>query len=209
MSSIGLVTRDRLRWMPKHLRIAHEYCYFLHDGCARLLREYEVEKAGHIEVKLKGKEEGKAFTKLAKSSPIEALRRLGYANEAKRLILNQLTMALTSDFLHHVFEGLRCFERRKIVVAFNVLRKPLKDNLAYLSWIVADANDFYKSFTNGNPEDIAPKLGWVTKGQRYLPGRSGEQSWQGFSIRGGSTMSCKVGKTTTVSRCFSSMRCIW
>jgi hypothetical protein len=55
-------------------------------------------------------------------------------------------MALTSDFLHHVYEGLWCLEKRKIVVAFNVLRKPLKDNLTYLCWMLADPEDFYATY---------------------------------------------------------------
>jgi hypothetical protein len=69
---------------------------------------------------------------------------------------------MVSDCLHHLFEGLKCFEKRKIVVALNVLRKPLKDNLLYLAWMFGDEGGFYQEFTTGNPERLAKKrLGMI------------------------------------------------
>jgi DNA-directed RNA polymerase subunit RPC12/RpoP len=67
-------------------------------------------------------------------------------------------MAMVSDCLHHIFEGLRCFEKRKFVVAFNLLRKPLKDNLLYLAWMLGDEDDFYNTFMSGNPEALTQKM---------------------------------------------------
>lgn len=64
---------------------------------------------------------------------------------------------MVSDCLHHLYEALRCFEKRKFVVAFNLLRKPLKDNLLYLSWMLGDEDGFYAEFTSGNPERLSQK----------------------------------------------------
>jgi hypothetical protein len=157
MTTLGLIPRDRLALIPRGLQVAHEYSFFLHDECTRLLCEYEALNANIVRIRFPSKAEATRFGMLAKGNPIDALRKSGYSDQAKRVILNQITMALTSDFLHHVFEGLKCLEKRKIVVAFNVLRKPLKDNLAYLCWILADSDDFYRAFTTGNPEEIAQK----------------------------------------------------
>jgi hypothetical protein len=66
-------------------------------------------------------------------------------------------MAIASDLLHHLFESLMCLEKRKVIVALNLLRKPLKDNLVYLAWMLGDEDDFYDEFTTGNPERLAPK----------------------------------------------------
>jgi hypothetical protein len=64
---------------------------------------------------------------------------------------------MVSDCLHHIYEGLRCFEKRKIVVAFNLLRKPLKDSLLYLCWILGDEDEFYETFMSGVPEELTQK----------------------------------------------------
>jgi hypothetical protein len=83
---------------------------------------------------------------------LTALRRAGYADAARRLVLNTVTMGMVSDTLHHLYEGLSCLERRKSIVALNVLRKPLLENLIYLSWIVSDEDSFYEAFSRGEPE---------------------------------------------------------
>ncbi len=70
------------------------------------------------------------------------------------MVLNQITMAMVSDCLHHVFEALRCLEKRKIIVAINLLRKPLKDNLTYLAWMLGDEDSFYAEFMTGEPERL-------------------------------------------------------
>src|SRR3546814_2540245 len=83
------------------------------------------------------------------------MRDLRYTQQARKLVLNQVTMALVSDCLHHIYEALICIEKRKIVVAFNLLRKPLKDSLLQLSWMFGDENAFYDAFTSGNPEELS------------------------------------------------------
>jgi hypothetical protein len=153
MSTIGLIPRQRLANIPPHLRIAHEYCYFLHDECVRILSEYEAAEAHVVSVKTTPD----LLKELDALDPISALRKAGYPAEARKVIVNNITMALISDMLHHLFEALSCLEHRKVVVAFNLLRKPLKDNLPYLSWMLAEPDDFYAAFASGTPEKITQK----------------------------------------------------
>ena len=63
-------------------------------------------------------------------------------------------MAMVSDCLHHVYEALRCFEKRKVIVGFNLLRKPLTESLFYLSWMCGLEDDFYSHFTDGDPQAL-------------------------------------------------------
>lgn len=146
-SSVHTIPRNRLRWIPRDLRLAHEYCFFLHDECVRLLAEYEAARAHIVTVKFRSKIENRNFSKIARTSPIEAMRATGYPDEARRVILNTITMAMVSDCLHHLYEALRCMEKRKVIVAHNLLRKPLTDNLMYLSWMLGDEDAFYAAFT--------------------------------------------------------------
>ncbi len=145
--SINKIPRNRLRRIPQNLRLAHEYCFFLHDECVRMLAEYEAARAHIVTVKFRSKIESRKFAKVAGVNLIEAMRATGYPDEARRVILNTVTMAMVSDCLHHLYEALCCMEKRKVVVAHNLLRKPLTDNLMYLSWMLCDDDAFYTAFT--------------------------------------------------------------
>lgn len=137
--------------------MAHEYCYFLHDESARLLVEYEKAEAHLVSVDFANKREERLFKKVAKTDAVEAMRSIGHHDAARRVILNTITMGLVSDCLHHVYEALQCMEKRKSIVAFNLLRKPLTDNLLYLSWMFGDENSFFSSFMEGDPTLLTQK----------------------------------------------------
>lgn len=152
---IGVIPIARLRGIPFDLRPKHEYCFFLHDQCVHLLKEYAEKDAETVRVKFDSRITAKEFSRIAKAKdPIEALRQTGYPNEAKRVVLNQITTRMVSDCLHHIFEALRCMEKRKVVVALNLLRKPLKDSLTYLAWMLGDEDGFYNEFMTGEPERL-------------------------------------------------------
>lgn len=154
-----LIPRNRLKWLPGEARLAHEYCFFLHDECARMLIEYEAASAHEVKVQFKDKAESRKFSKLAKANDvIAALRTLDRGSEARRVVLNNITMAMVSDCAHHLYESFRCFEKRKIVPGFNLLRKPLLDHLTYFSWMAAAEDDFYAAFSSGDPTRITQKI---------------------------------------------------
>lgn len=162
--SVHLIPRNRLGWIPNHLRLAHEYCFFLHDEGARILVEYEGAEAHVVSFKFHNKFEAEKFNEhAAKEDPIAAMRAGGYEAEARRVILNQITMAMVSDCLHHIYEALRCLEKRKVIVALNLLRKPLTDSLLYLSWMLGDEDEFYHAFTTNSPRGITSS---ILKGRR-------------------------------------------
>lgn len=144
--------------MPRPLRLAHEYSFFLHDECVRILCDYESAKAHVVTITFKNEDETALFnTSDSANGPIDAMRAAGYEAEARRVIINQITMAMVSDCLHHIHEALRCLEKRKIVVAANLLRKPLTDNLLYLSWMLGDEDGFYEAFSTNSPNALTSK----------------------------------------------------
>lgn len=154
-----LIPLKRLKWLPRKVRLAHEYCFFLHDEFTRMLVEYEEAEAHIVTFKFSSTAERRKFERIAKrQNAVDALRSLELHSEARRVILNTITMAMVSDCAHHIYEALRCFEKRKVVPAFNLLRKPLVDNLTYLSWLVADEDGFYAAFTSGDPTKLTQKV---------------------------------------------------
>jgi hypothetical protein len=155
--SVGLVPRNRLKWIPNRWRLAHSYCFFLHDECVRALVEYEAAGAHLVTVNFESQVSAEEFSRLAKEDPTEALVKTGYPAEARRVVINTIIIGMVADCLHHIFEALKCFEKRKVVVGFNLLRKPLKQNLLYLAWMLGDEDGFYTEFMSGNPENLSQK----------------------------------------------------
>ncbi len=155
MKTINLIPRQRLAYIPEELKVLHEYCFFLHDECTRVLVEYEKEEAHLVSVNFANRSEQDLFEKYANENDvIEALNKLGYLDKSRRAIINTTLMAMLSDCLHHIYEALKCFEKRKFVVGFNLLRKPLLDSLIYLSWILCREDEFYESFIQSSPENL-------------------------------------------------------
>lgn len=156
MTSVGYIARKRLNRIPRSVILPHELCFFIHDECARAFVEYEGAEA-HIEtITLKNDEEINRFENLSREfGAIEGLRTLGYNEVSKKIILNTISMAMISDYLHHMYEALRCLEKRKFIVGINLLRKPLKENVLYLAWMLGRRDEFYTKFTTGDPSLIA------------------------------------------------------
>lgn len=154
-----LIPANRLRRLPEDVRLAHEYCFFLHDEFTRMLVEYETANAHKVAFKFASKTEKKRFERLAKTHDVLAiLKELGRHSDARRVMLNTITMAMVSDCAHHIYESLRCFEKRKFIPGFNLLRKPLLENLMYFSWMVADEDGFHAAFVAGDPSKITRKM---------------------------------------------------
>ena len=129
-----------------------------------MLAEYEKEKAHIVTVNFNNEADMQTFKEVADAEDaVAALRVVGRETEAQRVILNQITMAMVSDCLHHIYEALRCLEKRKVVVALNLLRKPLTDSLLYLSWMLGDENWFYSAFSTASPLGITSA---ILKGRR-------------------------------------------
>ena len=81
---------------------------------------------------------------------LELLKNAGFDAASKHLLLGHLILALTSDLLHFLFEALCCLEKRKFAVALSLLRKPFKENMLFLAWLLGDPEDFLARFEKDN-----------------------------------------------------------
>lgn len=157
---LGILGFDRLALIPKRFRAKHEFCFHLHDQIATLLVQYE-QTGAHNWVQ-------EAFEKAIEDSgtPLDGidlltfLKNEGLVQHYEHHITAHLVLGLTSDMLHFVYEALSAFEKRKFAVGFSLLRKPLKENLLFLCWLLSDRADFIQRFERDNYttlNDIKPE----------------------------------------------------
>ena len=148
---IGIIDPERLSLMPESCHAEHEFCFRLHDQMAALLVEGERRDVGRVVFSLQSEEDRRQLESAV--SPIDYLLATGKDELAQRVVKNAVTVALFSDFLHFIYEALRALEKRKFAVAFTLLRKPLRENLMFATWLKGDAQDFYDKLKE-NPAEF-------------------------------------------------------
>ncbi|MBK3018579.1 hypothetical protein FKK32_28925 [Klebsiella pneumoniae] len=86
---------------------------------------------------------------------LDLLKKAGKTESAKHVLSGHLVLAITADMLHFLYEGFSCLEKRKFAVAFSLLRRPFKENVLFLAWLLGDPEDFLTRFEkDGNPPEI-------------------------------------------------------
>lgn len=66
---------------------------------------------------------------------LEMLKRMEKEEELLTIISKNMSIALLVDFLDHINEVLGCLKFNKIALAYELMRKPFKENLLYLEWL--------------------------------------------------------------------------
>lgn len=149
METIGVLDSSRLALIPpKHWK-AHEFCFFLHDSILQALVEYDQSGAHNwvtdaFESMLKGHPIGGEFDIL------KFMKEKNLIELYKHHLLSHLVLALVGDMLNFIYESFEAFEKRKFSVGWALLRKPLKENLLFLSWILSNEDEFIKNFESDN-----------------------------------------------------------
>ena len=134
--------------LPEKYRFSHDYCFFLHDQLVTILKDGVEAEIFNISVRFKKHSQDKAVQGLSGAEFIDFLEKNGYKQEAFFLYYKQACRALLSDFLHFIYEALQCSKKGKLTVAYALLRKPFKENLLYLEWMLAEPGDFLIRFTS-------------------------------------------------------------
>lgn len=142
VKTIGLIDQERLIHIPKKYHAHHEFCFHLHDLMVRLLVQMEMKKSAHIRFDLESEKDRQLLE--TGVHILDFLNQTGREKLECRAVINQLCIALYSDMLHFIYEGLRALEKRKFSVAFTLLRKPFKDGLLIAAQMCADEESFFE-----------------------------------------------------------------
>lgn len=146
--------------LPAEFKFCHDYCFFLHDQLLETLISGEKAKIFQVQFKYKNKNHAQEIAKLKGEELINWMEANGYKDEVRNLYYKQVCAALLSDFLHFIYEALQCSRKGKLTVAYALLRKPLKDDLFHLEWLLARPADFLRRFEaeNQNRFSLLPKF---------------------------------------------------
>lgn len=144
--------------LPPQYWAAHEFCFRVHDQMAELLVQYESSGAHRwmsdaLQTFLDEQPDASPEIDL-----LSLLKKADLQGPYKHHIVSHLVLALTSDLLHFIYEALSCFEKRKFSVGFALLRKPFKENLLFLAWILGDTDDFIARFESNNSKTLGGTL---------------------------------------------------
>jgi hypothetical protein len=143
-SGLGYLPPEKLGTIPTRNVREHEFCFYLHDMMGELLVEVECLniRSASFDLPPPGAEAASRGTE----ELFDYLLRSKDRPKVARLMLNHVLVALTSDYLHFVYEALIALSKRKFVVGLSLLRKPFKENLLHITWMLGDAADYFTKF---------------------------------------------------------------
>jgi len=140
--------------LPDEFRFAHEFAFFLHNRLVHILTRGEREDAYGVKITLRSKTKATEFTNLSREHLWKWLKENGHDQSLRELAYKQVFAALLSDFSHFIFEALDCSRKGKLTVTYALLRKPLRDNLHYLEWLLVDPENFIDVFQG----EVLPRM---------------------------------------------------
>ncbi|MFH7242228.1 MAG: hypothetical protein ACHWZW_05185 [Spirulina sp.] len=142
-------------FLPEKFQEIHEYCFFLHDQLVETLRSGE--EANIFETKVRFKESNHSQEIEGKSGEdlIDWFRAKGYERDVRIIFYKEIFRALLSDYLHFIHEALECSRKGKLTITYALLRKPMKENLFYLEWLLANPRDFFDKYESRDPKQLS------------------------------------------------------
>lgn len=135
---------EKIGGIPPRFVAHHEFCFYLHDMMLNLLTEVERLKirSGNFEI-------SPSYQDIINGDSedfLDFLLKSEQRDKASRMLLNHVLVALVSDLLNFVYEGLIALSKRKFSVGVTLLRKPFKENLLHLAWMLADTAEYFEKF---------------------------------------------------------------
>jgi len=143
--------------LPGEYAFSHQYAFFLHDLLADIVVSGEQARVFDVHFDLRSPEDATDLEGLPREQLWDWLERRGYRDVLEELTCRMVCLALLSDFCHFIYEALDCSRKGKVTVCYALLRKPLKENLFYFEWLLADRRGFLDAFFGGDPEQLLPK----------------------------------------------------
>lgn len=134
--------------LPRRLWWSHHFAFLLHDHLLELLSRGEADDLFYVGFPLNSGESDE-INELEEGALLDWLRHTGRHDIADSVTERMLLRSILSDMCQFLFEAIECAAKGKISVAFALLRKPCRDHLFFLEWILADRDAFLAEFRKG------------------------------------------------------------
>jgi hypothetical protein len=157
----------RLSRLPDEFRFSHLVCENLAD---RLFQIHDYVAKGpfwEVEITFRSKEDAQQFSGLGESEIISWLEANDYGEVIGDIMLKQVFMGLLGDMYEFISEALHSSAHGRATAALALLRKPLKENLFYLEWMLADTSGMLTALFNDSPAQISMRP--ISKRERAVP----------------------------------------
>lgn len=147
-----LIERDYSKLSKKYWR-NQNLCWYLHDVIMSIFVEVIEDDLMDTEVNFKDEYDILQFEKT--EDVYEWLKGTKRDEDFTKILCKNLSHRLLGDFLNYIYESLSNLERGKLTIACDLLRKPFKDNLFYLEWILFNDDEISNLVYNGDIEKYA------------------------------------------------------
>lgn len=124
----------------------HQLMLYLYDILVDILVKADKYKLSSLSFKFTNEvdEQPELFDELERRKDIDI---------SEKVFIPHIFFSILRDLNYYLFESLSCIERGKVTVAFSLARKPLQDNLFYLSWILVQPHEFLGKMQYGSPKE--------------------------------------------------------
>ena len=141
--------------MPQEFEFAHDFSLRMHDWMVGHIARGERDRLFDVSFQLSDEREVLETSSLQDDRLFEWLEENGYSEVIGRMYLRRVFPGLLSDFLHFVFEALSCSRKSKLAVTYALLRKPFRENLTYMEWLLADPSGLLNTLHNEDPRRLS------------------------------------------------------
>lgn len=138
--------------LPVQHAFAHDYCHLLNDSLGTLLRYGDEEQTFSVRISHQGLSATALETLNAAKGEalVQWMEHNGFGAKVRDMTERQVIAALLADANASFFEALGCSAKGKLTIAFALIRKPLRENLMLLEYLLADRDGFLATLDNDN-----------------------------------------------------------
>lgn len=141
--------------LPQKYWKQQDYLLYAYDVIADMLRQADKKELSAVTLEFDNLAQGESFEKA--DDILVWMDKNGYHDASIKFFESHVFFSLLKDFCFYMYESISCAARGKVTVAYTLLRKPIRDNLLYLEWLLADKEDLYNKliYCNFNEYDIS------------------------------------------------------
>jgi len=140
--------------LPEEHRRRHAFCLYVYRNLAQMLKQHNATRAHRIVSETLRDIAGGHGQILSEIEVIRFLRDNAFNHEYRHHLLSNLSLALIADMLRYLHQSLHALADGNLSVGLTLLRKPIKENLLFLAWILADEDGFLGRFAEKNYESL-------------------------------------------------------